>query len=198
MQNSDRKRKYKNQGIIFICLAGISFLLATAFFLYGKYEEWKGQKSVEALLTSFYENEMPNFELENKPVREIQKGDTIGILSIPKLSLELPVLYRWSEELIKKSVATFSGEVTGDFSRLVILGHNYESHFGKLPNLKVGDAVMMKWLEGIEYQYEVTELLQIQGTDAKSLQEGDWDLTLFTCNFDGTKRELVRCKRIDE
>lgn len=59
-----------------------------------------------------------------------------GILSIPDLGLELPVLADYSEENLRLSICLYRQESDG--SRKVIAGHNYRNHFGRLASLEEG------------------------------------------------------------
>ena len=114
-----------------------------------------------------------------------------GILSIPALGLRLPVLADFNEELLSLSVCVYERDGGGQ-GRLIIAGHNYRSHFGSLSGLKPGDAVSFTPLGGSEQAYQVTELLEVPADGRDQLEAGDWDLTLFTCNLDMSRRIVVR------
>lgn len=64
-----------------------------------------------------------------------------GILSIPDLGLRLPVLSYYEEELLSVSPCLYKGTGGDDPSRLVVAGHNYRSHFGRLGELTAGSLV---------------------------------------------------------
>ncbi|MEG1870020.1 MAG: sortase, partial [Oscillospiraceae bacterium] len=117
-------------------------------------------------------------------------------LSIPKLNLELPVLDECTDYLLKLSVCRYEGKTEGTPSKLIIAGHNYKSHFKTLSELAVGDTVTFTSLTGEVYSYTVSALEEIDGNDIDGLHQGDWDITLFTCNFDGGNRLLIRCRLI--
>lgn len=119
----------------------------------------------------------------------------IGVLSIPQLGVELPVLSECNDDLLKISVCRFGGgQIPEKPERMIVSGHNYRSHFGRLSSLVPGDEVRFTNLEGIEYRYAVSELTDISAGDRESLGQGEWDITLLTCNFDRSKRILVRCR----
>ena len=67
------------------------------------------------------------------PVKRVQGTDFSAVLSIPSLSLELPVRDKWSYPGLRRSPCRFSGSAYTD--DLVICGHNYGAHFGNLKNL---------------------------------------------------------------
>ena len=117
----------------------------------------------------------------------------IGVLEIPKLTLELPVICSWSSENAKKAPCRYTGSVYDH--NMILCAHNYKSHFGRLNQLEVGDAVYFIDLEGNQYSYQVKGAQLLEGTDVERIQEGDWDLTLFTCTPGGKMRYSVQCKR---
>ena len=119
-----------------------------------------------------------------------------GILSLPQLGLELPVLADYSDELLGVSVCLYEREPkTG---RMVIAGHNYRVHFGRLGELEPGDTITYTALDGSRTGYQVTGLDTIAADDREGLEEGSWDLTLLTCTADLSDRLLVRLERAGE
>ena len=115
-----------------------------------------------------------------------------GVLSIPTLALTLPVLSQCTDELLKVSVCLYGGNVTNPPQRLIIAGHDYKSHFGNIPEMALGNEIRFTSLDGIETTYHITEITAISESDFEGLEQGDWDITLFTCDFIGNKRILVR------
>lgn len=118
----------------------------------------------------------------------------IGILEIPTLLLKLPVISIWSNEYGKVAPCRYSGSVYQN--DLILCAHNYDSHFGKLELLEVGDSIKFTDMSGIELLYQVQQSQILDGTDVENIRQGDWDLTLFTCTPGGKQRYVVRCKRI--
>lgn len=80
---------------------------------------------------------------------------------------------------------------------MVIAAHNYARHFGNINRLKVGDEVSYVDSDGQEYHYEVSDSEILGAYDIEKMEEGDWDLTLFTCTYGGASRVTVRCKKIN-
>ena len=113
-----------------------------------------------------------------------------GILSIPDLGLELPVLADYSEENLRLSICLYRQE--SDDSRKVIAGHNYRNHFGRLASLEEGALLTYTREDGTVARYQVTGITEIDADDPAALDAGEWNMTLFTCNLDMTRRVLVR------
>lgn len=130
---------------------------------------------------------------EAKPMMttvEIDGRYHIGLLEIPALGLTLPVQNTWSEELLKYSPCLYKGSLSDG---MIIAGHNYRSHFAKLNTLTVGDLIYFTDVDGNRWTYSVAGTEIIDGSDVEGMEEGDWDLTLFTCTYGGQQRFTVRC-----
>lgn len=118
----------------------------------------------------------------------------VGILEIPVLGIKLPVMDSWSYANLKKAPCRYEGSV---YSKdMIIAGHNYRSHFGTLKRLVQGDMVLFTDADGNQFTYEVVEVEVVAGTAAEEMKSGDWDLTLFTCTYDGRSRTTIRLKII--
>lgn len=133
----------------------------------------------------------PNMEM---PVETINGIDFIGVLRIPALELELPIISVWSYADLKTAPCRYSGSAY--LNNLIICGHNYTSHFGNLKLLRAGDAISFTDMDGNEFLYEVAELETLQPTAIEELDLGEWNLTLFTCTVGGQSRVVVRCKAV--
>ena len=131
--------------------------------------------------------EMPEVLLENP------KGAAcIGVLEIPELSLQLPVMSEWSYPLLKKAPCRYSGSAYQD--NLVIAAHNYASHFGRLRTLKTGSMVYFTDAAGNRFTYQVAVIEALTPQSIEEMTGGEWPLSLFTCTWDGKNRVTVRCE----
>lgn len=121
----------------------------------------------------------------------------LGIIFIPILDLELPVLNELNKDNLKVSPCKYNG--TLDNNDLIIAGHNYKSHFGSIQSLNSGDTILFIDVNGIIHTYEVIQSEIIQDTDIDSMlsNSSTWDLTLFTCTLSGSSRITVRAISAD-
>ena len=101
----------------------------------------------------------PDMEM---PTVEIDGVEYIGTLTIPTLGLELPIVSSWSDALLDLAPCRYTGSVYLD--DLIIAGHNYRSHFGRLNQAQVGDAVRVTDGAGTTFSYVVSEIQQLPGT----------------------------------
>lgn len=180
-------------------------LIAAALFL-SAYNEWESHEArdsarqviaqlCDALPTEAGEpTTLPDVRRE-MPVKTINGRDYIGVLSIPSLELELPVISQWDYPALKVAPCRYSGSLYQD--NLIICAHNYASHFGKLKELQPGDIVLFTDMDEHVVTFQMVERETLNPMDAEGMEAGDWDLTLFTCTIDGQTRVTIRFERVE-
>jgi len=117
----------------------------------------------------------------------------VGILQIPALGLELPIIRDWSYEHLQIAPCLYTGSVYSE--DMVLCAHNYTTHFGRLSELKAGDEIIFRTAEDEVFRYRVGDIETLQPTDVDYMTEGEWPLTLFTCTWGGRSRVTVRCEK---
>lgn len=163
-----------------------------------------GEESAHAL--SVMTTQLPGEETEGvvsadtlnieMPTVQIDGRSYIGRVDVPRIGISLPVLAEWTEEGANIAPCRYKGSVYN--GTLIIAAHNFASHFGNLGQLADGDTVTFVDVDGVAYHYVVLTAETIDGYDLRGMEEGEWDLTLFTCNFSGVQRTTVRCARVQE
>lgn len=118
--------------------------------------------------------------------------EVIGVVGLPDLGLSLPVLAGYTQDLLAVAPCRYTDDLALEPGQLVVAGHNYRTHFGRLGELSPGSRITWQNLDGVTYTYTVTEVTEIDAGDREALEQGDWDLTLFTCDVTRTRRILVR------
>ena len=119
--------------------------------------------------------------------------DMIGAIRIPSVEINLPVLADWSYELLDVAPCRYHGSVAGD--DLILMGHNYRSHFTPLHEVSVGADVEFEDVNGQVYAYRVAEIQYLHKNEADKLTAG-YPLTLFTCTNGGQKRIVLFCEEV--
>lgn len=201
-----------------VLMMGGLLLMAAALFL-NCYNRWEGRQAEASasaaliqILPKISRTEEPDTDPEDTqqtptpdyllspgmemPTMEIDGQYYIGILSIPALALELPVMDGWSYAQLKIAPCRYAGSAYLD--DLVLAAHNYQSHFGMLKNLSLGDTVTFTDMDGNVFRYEVAALEILASTAIEEMTTKEYDLTLFTCTLDGASRLAVRCDRVEE
>lgn len=125
--------------------------------------------------------------------------DVIANLNIPSLGIKYPVLSSTSTALLKISLNKYWGANPNEVGNMCIVGHNYEDSrfFGKLNKIKKGAIVKITDLTGKTLDYEVYDTYTVgpYDTDCTSqLTKGNTEVTLITCNKDGSKRFVVKAR----
>ena len=125
----------------------------------------------------------------------------IANLNIPSLGIKYPVLSSTSTStaLLKISLNKYWGANPNEVGNMCIVGHNYEDSrfFGKLNKIKKGAIVKITDLTGKTLDYEVYDTYTVgpYDTDCTSqLTKGNTEVTLITCNKDGSKRFVVKAR----
>ena len=125
---------------------------------------------------------------------QVDGYDCIGVLSIPVLELELPVLTNWSYAKLKIAPCHYFGSYyEKDF---VIAAHNYQSHFGRLSELQQKDLILFTDISGTVHCYEVVLLETLPANATEEMITSGFDLSLYTCTPGGASRVTVRCSSI--
>ncbi len=137
-----------------------------------------------------------------------QKGDVFGVLSIPKLEMEMPLYLGATDKHMADGAAQLgqtSIPIGGENTNAVIAGHrgyNGAPYFRYVPELQVGDSVDITNLWGtLHYSVVETKIIQPNDIDAIKIQPGRDLITLLTCHpyaSGGRQRFLVICERMEE
>ena len=210
METTLLKNKRK-KGSLPITLGLLLIAAALGLTAWNLYDEHRAEQSVSQVVEQldqilppapdpdFQTIEVPDYVLNpdmEMPVETINGQDYIGVLSIPALELELPIISEWSYPRLKTAPCRYTGSVYKN--DMIIAAHNYASHFGNLKYLQEGDEVTFTDMDGNVFRYEVALQETLQPTAITEIQQGDWDLTLFTCTIGGAYRVTVRCQRTDD
>ena len=203
-------------GVCCIILGICCLISSVGFIAYNHWEEENAQNASKNILQDIQKNMLDNTckesvsgesaqdESEEKPVdipqemltTQVNGYDCIGILSIPVLELELPVLTDWSYTKLKIAPCHYFGSYyEKDF---VIAAHNYQSHFGRLSELQPKDLILFTDISGIVYCYEVVLLETLPGNATEEMIASGFDLSLYTCTPGGASRVTVRCNIINQ
>lgn len=192
-------------GKIFI-LIGILLLIASISLLtYNVYEEINAGKKSETALKIIKNNientnEITNPEIiynEEKVMKttNINGYDYIGTITIPTINLELPVMSEYDYNRLEIAPCRYYGSIyTND---LIICAHSYKTHFKYIDKLKQKDLILFTDINNNTHVYEVLEIEILKPTEVSEMINSDFDLTLYTCTYDGQNRITVRCNKIN-
>ncbi|NVD83980.1 class C sortase [Enterococcus faecium] len=148
------------------------------------------------------------FTKKKKPVKKDRtyfEKHTIGILTIPKINVNLPIFDQTTMKLLEKGACLLEGTsypIGGKSTHAVLSSHRGLSQaklFTNLPQLKIKDHFYIE-INGQYLAYQVDQIKTVEPTETEALQiQEDQDLvTLVTCTpyMINSHRLLVRGHRI--
>ena len=121
-----------------------------------------------------------------------------GTLYIPSINLDLPIWEGAEKTQLRYGIGQLSGSARPTESgNCVLLGHRMRtkgSLFNRLSEVKVGDQITLKNVEGVEKTYTVSSTQTVTPEDMYAFMyntgEGD-TVTLVSCSASGDKRVVV-------
>lgn len=135
-------------------------------------------------------------------------SEVFGIISIPKMDLEMPLYLGASETNMANGAAVLSQTsipIGGIGTNAVIAGHRGWSgykYFMDIELLELGDEVTITNLwDTLTYQVADIQIVSPDDVDAILIQQGRDMITLLTChppNTGGRYRYLVFCERVKD
>lgn len=181
----------KGIGVFFVIAGLLCLLGAAGLAVYNHFGEQKAEEETNIIL----EKVKAEIEMKEQEILEMDTSESIGILSIPVLELELPVLGDWSYEKLKTAPCHYYGSPYEE--NFVIMAHNYHSHFGRLSELMEKDLIIFTDMTGKVFCYEVVLLETLSKTATEEMLTSGFDLSLYTCTPSGSNRITVRCKTVE-
>ena len=134
--------------------------------------------------------------------------ETFGVISIPKLNLEMPLYLGATDENMAKGAAVLSGTsipIGGNNTNAVIAGHRGwggAAYFRYITELSIGEEVVITNLwERLRYLVVGTKTIEPNEIENILIQPGRDMVTLLTCHpyaSGGKQRYLVYCQRVLE
>ncbi|EKN65025.1 hypothetical protein BABA_21721 [Neobacillus bataviensis LMG 21833] len=124
--------------------------------------------------------EPPTKKAENSPPPSM--GDTVGLLTIPKIKSELAIVEGTNPDDLEKGVGHYKGSYfPGDQGQIVLSGHR-DTVFRKLGELNIGDSLKMQMPYG-NFTYEITKTKIVKSDDTSiiTLQNQQEELIVTTC-----------------
>ena len=188
-------------GTLLLSLGIVFLVFALALVAYNYYENIMAGQNANELMEELNKTigiskkTIPDYLLNpNKemPTLEIDGYLYIGTIFLPTLNIELPVMSTWSYEQLLIAPCRYEGSVYNGTA--VIAAHNYDSHFGRLNKLDIGDEVVFKDVEGNLIPFKVAVKEVLSPFDVDRMVDSNYDLTLFTCTIGGAYRVTIRCK----
>ena len=176
------------------------------FELAAKYE-YENEKESQETVEAFSNIDFSENEEESESQLEYKGYKVIGIVKIPKIDIEYPILDigdidpESAKAPMKISIIKYWGENVNDYGNLSIAGHNNKSGtmFGKTKKLEIGDIVELTDLTGQTIQYSIYDIFVTDPNDVSILlpkDENIREVTLITCTNGNKQRLILKAKEI--
>jgi len=209
-KNSIELKIYK--AIFYMLLIAAIVIIGMIVYKYGSNQknEKESQEVVEAFSNIDFSENSENSEeqTEESQVQLEYKGyKVIGIVKIPKINIEYPILEignidpESAKKPMKLSIIKYWGENVNDYGNLSIAGHNNKdgTMFGKTKKLEKGDIVELTDLKGQKIQYSIYDIFVTDPNDVSILLPKDEvirEVTLITCTNGNKERLILKAKEI--
>ncbi|WP_338787571.1 class D sortase [Metabacillus sp. FJAT-53654] len=130
--------------------------------------------------------------VESPPSKEVYKeedgtfkppiGEAVGILQIPRLNADLPIVEGTDPDDLEKGVGHYKGSYYPDEKGQIVLSGHRDTVFRKAGELEIGDSLEIVLPYG-NFEYEITETKIVESDDLSiiTLQNETEELLLTTC-----------------
>ena len=161
---------------------------------------YNNEKRLDAAITNIYK-ETNNNEISEID-EEIEGNKVIGIIKIPKIELEYPVLETTSTETLKLSITKFWGNRLNEIGNVTLAGLNNlnGTMFGKIKKLEVGDIIEITDIQNVTLKYEIYKTYVIDPNDISYIlpeEENTREVTLITCTNGIKNRLIIKAREIN-
>ena len=154
---------------ILVMLVITALVLAT--FIIKKYIEGnKIESNIQSVLQEIKKEKQSNpnqIDVIKEIDEEIEGYKVVGIINIPKINIEYPILEKTNKESLKLSITKFWGEKINQKGNVVLAGHNNLNNkmFGKIDKLENGDIIELTDSQMVAVEYQVFDKYIIDPND---------------------------------
>lgn len=146
-----------------------SFLLIVVgllFLGFGGYQYFEMEKSQSASLTKARERIKNNekSEQQNDEPFHAEVGEEVGILHIPRLESDLPIIEGTDEDELAKGVGHYAGTAYPTENDQIVLSGHRDTVFRRMGELELGDILTVQMPYG-DFSYEIVETKIVDADD---------------------------------
>lgn len=161
----------------------------------------KTENNLKQTVNRINEKKENNDEILEQMNEEIDGHKVVGIIKIPSIDIEYPILDETNATTLNLSITKFWGNEINEIGNVTLAGHNNlnGTMFGKIKKLKVGDKIELTDVQNITLEYEVYKTYIIDPNDIsciKTDQDNTRELTLITCSNGRKNRLIVKAREV--
>lgn len=189
---------------IILVILVITALVLVVFVIKKNVESNKIENNTQSVLQEIKKEKESNsndIDVIQEIDQEIEGYKVVGIINIPKINIEYPILEKTNKESLKLSITKFYGEKINQIGNVVLAGHNNLNNkmFGKIDKLENGDIIELTDSQMVTIKYEVFDKYIIDPNDINCIfpvEENSREVTLITCTNRDKNRLVVKAREI--
>ncbi len=163
---------------------------------------YKNEKKTKQVIMNISKALQDNDNVTAEINEQIQGHKVVGIIKIPKIELEYPILENTNKETLNLSITKFWGNRINEIGNVTLAGHNNlnGTMFGKIKKLEEGDIIELTDIQNVKLKYKVFKTYVIDPNDITCIlpeQEGTREITLITCTNGNKNRFIVKAREIN-
>lgn len=189
--------------IILIILIIIAIILSV-FVIKKQIDSQKVENQVQEVLSKIKKDNQNNEETSDviqEIDEEINGYKVIGIIKIPEIEIEYPILEKTDKTSLDLSITKFWGDKINQKGNVVLAGHNRLNNtmFGKIDKLEKGDIIEITDSQMVTIKYQVFKTYVVDPNDINCIlpeDEETREITLITCSNRDKNRLVVKAREI--
>ena len=197
----------KNKKLLFYKILLIVLLIAiliVGFLVYQKYSEQNMYEDLNEEVVEVFHQTEQKVDKDGLSLVEFKGYKVIGIIKIPKIKLEYPILEKTTKASMLVSISRFWGGDINSYGNVSLAGHNNRvtlTMFGKNKYLEVGDSIFLTDLNNQTIEYKIYQKFLTDPNDTSILETKDEsirEVTLITCSKGHENRLILKAKEVNK
>ncbi len=189
---------------IILVILVITAIILAGFVIKKQIESKKVEDNTKTVLQEIKKENKSNpeqIDVIQEIDQKIGEYKVIGIINIPKIGIEYPILEKTNKESLDLSITKFWGEKINQKGNVVLAGHNRLNNtmFGKIDKLENGDIIELTDSQMVTVKYQVFDKYVIDPNDIDCIfpiEENTREVTLITCTNRDKNRLVVKAREI--
>ena len=180
---------------IFLIMLIIAGIIIFAIIFRKQYNDQVYDKENDEVTKNFHE--LQEAQNQKQPIElQMQGHKVIGIIKIPAIDLEYPIIDKTTKETMRISISKFSGGEINEIGNVALAGHNNYSGtmFGKNKNLKIKDKIYLTDLTRRTIEYEIYNIFVTDPSILETEDKTKRELTLITCKNGRSERLIIKAR----
>ncbi len=179
----------------------IAIIIVSILIIIKYAKRYKTEKNAKSIIQNIKQENLQSQNLTDEINEEIDGYKVIGIIKIPKINIEYPILEKTTIESLNLSITRFWGNKINEIGNVTLAGHNNLNGkmFGKINKLEKGDIIEITDAQNITIKYEVFDTYVVDPNDISCImqvEEGTREVTLITCKNGRSNRFIVKAREI--